>query len=111
MKIKRGASQLSPAETVQRMNRQQTPVVDLRSDDAFASGHIVGAISIPLAELEVKLKKIEKFKSQPIILVCAAGVESQRAAALLLKKDYQPQVLAGGIRAWCEANMPLVKGK
>lgn len=110
IKIKRGANSVSPAQAVQLINRQNAPVIDLRSNDAFLSGHIVGALSIPLADLDSKMKKIEKFKSQPIVLACATGIESQQAATTLLKHGYNPQILAGGMRAWRDAGMPLVKG-
>jgi rhodanese-related sulfurtransferase len=110
IKIKRGARSLTPSQVVQMMNRQNTPVIDLRSFDTFLLGHIVGAVSIPMSELEAKLKKIEKFKLQPIVLVCGTGIESGRAAATLIKHGFHPQILSGGMQAWRDAEMPVVKG-
>lgn len=106
---KQGARRISPQEATQLINHQDAVLVDLRSTDAFKTGHIVGAISIPFAELENKSKKLEKYKSKPIILVCATGVESARATSMLMKTGLTALILAGGIRSWRDAEMPLVK--
>ena len=107
IRSKRSAQRLSPALATQMINRQNAIVLDVRQQDAFATGHIVDAISIPLAELENKYKKLDK--SKPIIIVCATGLESQQAANLLAKHELNTYILAGGIRSWKEAGMPLIK--
>lgn len=104
-----GAKRLSPLQATQLINHQDAVIIDVRSTDAFKTGHIVGAISVPFAELENKSKKLEKYKSRPIILVCAAGLESARATTLLMKQGLSASILAGGIRSWRDAEMPLVK--
>ncbi len=104
-----GAKRVSPAEATQLINHQDAVIVDLRATDAFKTGHIVGAVSMPFADFEKNLNKLEKYKSKPIILVCAAGVESARATTLLMKKGLPAFLLAGGIRSWRDAEMPLVK--
>ena len=107
---KQGARRISPQEATQLINHQDAVLVDLRPIDAFKTGHVLGAISIPFAELENKSKKLEKYKSKPIILVCAAGLQSARATTLLTNKGLSALILAGGIRGWRDAEMPLVKG-
>lgn len=109
IKLKQGTQQLSPALATQMINHQNAIVLDIRNAEAFATGHIVGAISIPCAKLESKYKKLDKSKAQPILIVCATGQESSRAAHLLLKNGFNTFILAGGIRGWKEAGMPLVK--
>lgn len=110
LKIKRAVNQLSPLQAVQFMNHQKAVVVDVRPAEAFASGHIVGAISLPLAKLSEKMKKLEKFKAQPLILIYSTHAECSRAATLLLQQGFTVRILAGGLQAWKEAQMPLVKG-
>ena len=110
IKLQRGASRLSPARVVHLMNHNKAVVIDIRSPEAFLAGHIVGAISLPLTELSQKLKKIEKFKSQPVVIACATGADSHKAATLLNQQGFQAQVLTGGMRAWRDAEMPIVKG-
>jgi rhodanese-related sulfurtransferase len=109
IKSKRGTQQLSPAGATQLINHQDAIVLDIRNTEAFNSGHIVDAISIPFSELENKYKKLDSFKARPILIVCATGSESPRAAGLLEKEGFKVFLLAGGIRSWKETDMPLVK--
>jgi rhodanese-related sulfurtransferase len=107
---KRGNLKLSPLQLVQLMNRNNAVVIDIRQAPLFAEGHIIDAISMPAEDIENKLKKIEKYKSKPVVLTCLTGNESPRTAAVLAKNGFENiHVLNGGIRAWRDADMPLVK--
>jgi rhodanese-related sulfurtransferase len=106
---KRNAAKVTPAQVTHLINRSNANIIDIRNSDLFKEGHIIGALSIPVAELPEKIKKLEKLKSQPLVITCMTGVESARAAGLLMQKGFNVHVLAGGIRAWNEADMPLVK--
>jgi rhodanese-related sulfurtransferase len=110
IKLRGGASGISPAQAVKLINHENAAIVDVRTHETFLTGHVVGAISLPLSELANKIKKIEKYKSQPLILMCASGTDSKQAASTLMKQGFRPLILAGGIRSWREAEMPLVKG-
>ncbi len=109
IRAKQGAQRISPALATQMINHQNAVLLDVRSKENFSTGHIVDAVSIPLAELESKYRKLDKFKTRPIIIVCATGLESRQAAAVLTKNGFNIHLLAGGIRGWKEANLPLVK--
>ena len=66
--------------------------------------------SIPLADLETKLAGAVKNKATPLILVCASGMRSKRAVATATKLGFErAQSLAGGMRAWREAGLPVEK--
>ena len=110
IKQKSSASKLSPAQVTNLINHSNASVIDLRPANAYADGHVIGALSVPYSELVSKSKKIEKLKLQPLILVCANGVDSTRAAVTLGKEGFDVRILDGGIRAWRDAEMPLVKG-
>lgn len=110
IKSKNSAHRLTPAAATQMINHKNATILDVRAKDIFNAGHIVDAISIPLAELDSKYKKLEKAKNHPIIIVCATSVESTRAAAILTKHGYTTHILAGGMRSWKDADMPIVKG-
>jgi rhodanese-related sulfurtransferase len=70
-----------------------------------------GAKNLPLAELESRLPGEVKNKATPVILVCATGMRSRRAAAVAKKLGYeQAASLAGGLKAWADANLPVAKG-
>lgn len=106
---KRNAIKISPAQLTRLINDGHATVVDLRSSALFNQGHIINSLSIPAAELTESPKRLEKLKSGPIVLVCATGIDSTRIANQLLKNGVDAQILAGGIQAWSNANMPLTK--
>lgn len=109
IKQKRGATKLSPGQVTHLINHKNAAVIDLQNTEGYNAGHIVGAVSIPLSELREKSKKIVKYKSQPIVLTCPTGLESQRIAPELQKEGYDVHILDGGIRGWKAAGLPLVK--
>ena len=101
---------LDPQAAVQLMNREKAVVVDVCEPAEYAAGHIVGARSAPLADLEQKLPTLVKNKALPVILVCASGMRSKRALAIAQKLGYtQAHSLSGGLAAWKAANLPVEK--
>lgn len=101
---------LSPAAAVQRINREKAVVIDVCDSAEYQAGHVGGAKSIPLAELETKLPTVVKNKATPVVLVCASGARSARAVAIAKKLGYDnAQSLAGGLKSWREANLPVEK--
>lgn len=103
-----GGAGLSPAAAVQRINREKAVVIDVCQPDEFAAGHVGGARSIPMGELEAKLPGAVKNKATPLVMVCASGVRARRAVAIARKLGYeQAEVLAGGMKSWREANLPV----
>jgi len=106
-----GMTNVEPSAAVKLINTDAV-VLDLRSADSFALGHIVNAKNIPFEELEANREKIDKFKSRPILAVCNAGVTSTRAVNSLRKAGVENVYgLKGGITAWTQANLPLVTAK
>ncbi len=105
-----GATNLTPNEAVLLMNRANVLILDVRDEAEFANGHITGAKHIPLADLETRLKEIQKYKDKPVIVNCQAGMRSSKACAVLRKLEFsQLHNLQGGLNAWTQAKLPLVK--
>ena len=77
-------------------------IIDVRTTEEFASGHIKGSINIPLQVLGNNLSKIKKDK--PVITCCASGMRSASAKSLLLSKGYT-SVYNGG--RWTSLNRKL----
>jgi rhodanese-related sulfurtransferase len=101
---------LTAEGAVQLINREKGVVIDVCEAEEFASGHVGGAKNIPLNLLEEKLPAAVKNKALPVILVCQTGARSGRAVAIAKKLGYeQAQNLAGGLKAWKTANLPLEK--
>ena len=103
-------SGLSPQEMVQLMNREKAVVIDVCEPDEFAKGHVIGAKNLPLGQLEDKLGQVVKNKTAQVVMVCQVGARSARAAASARKLGYENvQSLAGGLKAWQAASMPVEK--
>ena len=101
---------LNPAEAVMLMNRDKAAVIDVCEPAEYAAGHIVGARNVPLAQLQTQLPGVVKNKATPVILVCQSGARSGRALAVARKLGYEnAQNLAGGLKAWQAASMPVSK--
>jgi rhodanese-related sulfurtransferase len=104
------AGGISTAGAVQLINRERAVVVDVSEAEEFAAGHVGGAKNVPVGQLEQRLPEVVKNKALPLILVCPNGARATRALAVAKKLGYEKaQVLAGGLKAWKDANLPVEK--
>jgi rhodanese-related sulfurtransferase len=103
IRAKRNTFCIDPLAMTQLINHQHAAVIDLRVEDHYNKGHIIDAVLMPHP------KKLEKYRTRPIIFVCATGLESQKRAAFLRKDGYNAYALTGGMRAWLAADMPTIK--
>lgn len=104
--------QVGAIDAVQLINRRDALVLDVRDNAEFVAGHLPNARSIPLAELEGRIREIEKLKSRPVIVNCPVGTRSAAVCNTLKKHGFgEVHVLRDGIRGWVEASLPLEKQK
>jgi len=107
--LRRGGG-ISTADATLLINRQNAVIVDLRSAAEFAAGHLPQARHCDAGELEARAPQLNKNKKTPLLLVCQTGQRAQKAQAILSAAGYADvQVLQGGLRAWQQAGMPVVK--
>jgi rhodanese-related sulfurtransferase len=108
----RGYKALRPAELTVLINREDALVVDLSATADFEKGHIAGARSVTPSQLDPDKKPLAGAKQRPVVVVCRTG-QASAAAAKKLKKAGFEQVywLDGGVLAWQQADLPLVKGR
>ncbi len=105
------AGALNAGNAVLLINREKAVVVDVSEPEEYAKGHIKNAKAIPFGQLEAQLPAAVKNKALPVILVCPTGARANRAVGIAKKLGYEKaQALAGGLAAWKEANLPIVKG-
>lgn len=105
-----GAPGLSPTQAVLMINREKANVVDVRSAEEFASGHLIGSRHVAMENINSDLAKAVTDKKRPLILVCASGMRSQKAQRIASQLGYeQVHSLGGGLKNWQEANLPLEK--
>lgn len=108
MRAKRNAFNISPAQVTHLINREHATIIDIRQNETYRKSHIIDAQSINPKDIIQNPKKLDKYRAKPIIIVANATQESQKIAALLLKHGYNAYSLNGGMRAWNEAQMPLI---
>ncbi|KTD16703.1 rhodanese-like domain-containing protein [Legionella jordanis] len=107
---KKRAKEVSPQAAVDLINHEGAVVIDLRDAELFGKGHIIDSIRATAEDFGQQ--RMEKYKTKPIILVCARGLQAAQLAAKLRNEGFsQPFVLAGGIAGWQAADLPVVKGK
>ncbi|MDQ0362344.1 rhodanese-like domain-containing protein [Breznakia pachnodae] len=69
-------------------------IVDVREPDEYSSGHISGAINVPLGE-------VDNYRpEQEVYLVCHSGRRSRAAALILQHKGFEAKSMAGGMLEW-----------
>lgn len=106
-----GIKFLSPQEVTNQINHSGAVMVDIRARDVFAKGHIIGSIGIPQNDFDNKVKKLQKYRNKPIIIVCGNGQHSPKYATKLRKLGFgQVLGLKGGVKAWEDGGYPLSKG-
>jgi rhodanese-related sulfurtransferase len=100
---------VTTAEAVQLINRERAVLVDVSEPAEYAAGHPGGAKNIPFGSLESSTD-LPKNKALPVVVVCPSGARASRAAGILRKLGFEKaRPLAGGLRAWREANLPVEK--
>lgn len=76
-------------EQLKKMIEKGAILIDVRSPQEFAEGHLENAISLPEYEMNQKVKDILPDKLQVIIVYCSTGHRSQKAQKELEKMGYQ----------------------
>lgn len=102
-------AEISVDEAYEFYSNEDCLFLDVRSQEGYDNGHIEGAISIPLAELESRLKELPTDK--PIIIYCS-GTScnlSGQAAEILLKNGFSQVYDVGGkgINEWKQKDYPV----
>lgn len=100
--------------TVHQMDRLSTPggdcqIIDVREFSEFNGERIANARSMPLSNFERHASEIDK--SKPVYLMCRSGNRAKQAAERLVSKGFSDiHVIEGGMGAWEQANLPVIKG-
>ena len=82
-------------------------ILDIREKDAFASGHVPGAMHLPRGQLELRVNDALPDPSVEILTVCEFGKISTLAAATLRELGFtRAAALDGGMKAWRDAGHP-----
>lgn len=88
-------------------------ILDVRTEDEYESetGHLQGAILIPVQELEEHYHELDSLKDKEIVAYCRSGHRSERASKFLGKKGFKVYNMVGGILEWNKVKGDTTKGK
>lgn len=81
------AGQVSPEEARQHLAHNAL-VLDVRSPEEFGSGHLDGAVNVPLASLSQGVTDLEIPRDRPILAYCLSGTRSSMACRTLRAIGY-----------------------
>ncbi|MGW3103346.1 rhodanese-like domain-containing protein [Streptomyces sp. NPDC001100] len=84
-----------------RTRLHELTVIDVRTPAEYASGHLPGALNIPLDHVRRALPEIRHAAERSdVLVVCASGARSGNACKLLSEQGIVTATLAGGTGAW-----------
>ena len=101
---------VAPNEAIRLVNGGAV-LVDLRSANQFKDGHIAGARNLPGDQIAADPKSLEKLAAKTIVLYCDNGMTTAAAQRTLARAGAKNVFsLRGGLGAWKQENLPIVKG-
>ena len=99
------------AQSIIEAEPDQTVVVDVRRDDEWVTGHVSGAIHIPIDDLPDRIEEVPRDKK--VLFICAAGVRSGLACEVAASMGFDSVNLYNiedGTPSWIQANLPTSRG-
>jgi len=101
------APSISPAALHARQESGAAPVViDVRSPEEYASGHIPGAVNVPYDQVAQRIAEIDAPNG--VALYCMVGPRARKGESALLAAGYEKVFhLDGGLAAWRAAGLPV----
>ena len=94
--------------TAREMWRAGDTVIDVRTAEEYACGHIAGALNVPIGILP---KRLELVPEGPVLTACSMGGRAARASSLLGAAGRTAFIIDGGTKAWQAAGLPIVTGR
>ncbi len=100
--------EIAPQEARRRMEAKPVFILDVREPEEFVSGHIPGAVLIPMGKVIQRSGEIPTDRE--ILVVCHSGSRSRTIALRLASNGYKAANLRGGMFAWERERLPVTKG-
>ncbi|WP_154224061.1 rhodanese-like domain-containing protein [Marinicella rhabdoformis] len=105
-----GLQTVTVEQMTRLVNQQNAKLIDVRPAEAFAQGHIVNAVNIPMADIEAGKIKTDGLKKRPVVIYCQMGRTSLKACQAMKNAGIETTFsLQGGVNAWLNDKMPLSK--
>ncbi|MEI7703008.1 MAG: rhodanese-like domain-containing protein [Deltaproteobacteria bacterium] len=102
--------EIGPADLASAMSGAEQPVlIDVRTVAEFATGHLAGAVNVPVTSLAGRIPSLSLPAGRPIVAICLSAHRSPPAVRLLRNAGHDARQLAGGMIAWRLAGLPVVR--
>lgn len=98
---------LNVTDAVRLINDREPVIIDLRSKENFKAGHIMGARSIPEAELAAAIDRQAIPADKPVIVYDQNGFQSGQASQRLKTAGFEVYILQQGLMGWQQDSLPL----
>jgi rhodanese-related sulfurtransferase len=95
---------------LERLLREDSTLIliDARTSEEFAGGHVAGAINVPIADLPDFAQKQRDASEDLVVTMCGSTGRGEKAASILNSNGMaNVQVMNGGLKAWQEAGFPV----
>lgn len=90
------------------MKTDAPQLIDVRTPDEFAAGHLSGAVNHNLLDSSLHRAVEQLDRKRPVYVYCRTGVRSMKAAQILKSQGFKVYNLNGGITRWQEKGLPVV---
>ncbi len=92
--------QISQEEAKEMMDSQEVIILDVREQDEYDSGHIPGAVLLPVGIIEETAAEVIPEKDSSVLVYCRSGNRSKTASSKLADLGYTNIYEFGGINTW-----------
>jgi rhodanese-related sulfurtransferase len=107
----RGIKHLNVENAQELVKDSTVTILDVRSPEEFAQGHLQKARLIPVGEIVNKIGELSSLKDNRILVYCHSGNRSTAACRILQQNGFtKVDNLDGGISAWTARGNKIVKG-
>jgi rhodanese-related sulfurtransferase len=102
-------AEVSQVELLRRLDSgERLLVLDVRSPEEFAQGHVPGAVNISHSEIAQRMDELAPFRETDVILYCERGVRAAKAEAALRAAGFESVLhLNGDMSSWRRNGRPV----
>lgn len=110
-----GPKHVTPTQATLMINHQNAQLIDMRQPEQFQKGHILGAQQVAQEQIQPSHQLLQHLTNEngtprPVIIICEQGIQAKTVANCLLQLGMDNvYVLQGGMSAWRDEGMPVVK--
>jgi rhodanese-related sulfurtransferase len=97
-------------EAAQLIKNISPLVLDVRTSQEYAGGHLDGSVHIPVQEIQKRYKELSNYKNENILIYCATGNRSTVASKILIDNGFNRIFnLREGVHVWAGKGYPVVR--